>query len=64
MSKKSKKCNKLLIVKIGSEERPASVENIKDMKKKLKKIAKKRTSLRGYDVIVTHHAVDFDFINL
>lgn len=53
---------KLLIVKIGSDERPAEVNDIKDMKKRLKRFSKKGKSLKGYDVIVTHHLVDFDFL--
>jgi len=36
MSKKNTK--KILIVKVGSDERPAGEQDIKDMKKKLKKL--------------------------
>ena len=52
---------KLLIVKVGSDERPAGPEDIKAMKKNLKKFHRKSSALKGYDVFVTHHAVDFDF---
>lgn len=53
---------KLLIVKVGSDEIPAGVKDIKDMEKKIKRFSKKRKSLKGYDVIVTHHLVEFDFL--
>ena len=56
---------KLLIVKVGTDDRPAGPDDIKDMKKKLKKLSKKsKSSLKGYDIIVTHHAAEFDFLNL
>ena len=38
--KKSKKTNKLMIVKIGSDERPAGPADIEKMEKKLKKFQK------------------------
>jgi hypothetical protein len=60
----SKKNRKLLIVKVGSDERPASTEDIKHTKKLLKKLQKKGRVLRGYDLIVTHHAIDFDFLSV
>lgn len=62
--KMAKKNKKLLIVKVGNDERPAGPDDIRDMKKKLKKFQEKARSLRGYDIIVTHHAVDFDFLDL
>ena len=60
--KKSKKTNKLMIVKIGSDERPAGPADIEKMEKKLKKFQKDGTAIKGYDVIVTHHAIEFDFL--
>ena len=62
---KTKRINmkrKLLIIKIGSDERPSGADDIKAMKKKIKRFSKKGKSLKGYDVIVTHHLVDFDFL--
>ena len=55
---------KLLIVKVGTDERPAGTDDIKDMRRALKKFQKKSKSLKGYDVIVTHNAAEFDFLNL
>ena len=61
-TKKRKKTNKLMIVKIGSDERPAGPEDIKKVEKYLKKFQKNGTAIKDYDVIVTHHAVEFDFM--
>lgn len=62
--KKSNKA-KLLIVKVGSDERPAGPEDIEDMQAKLIEFQKKpNSSLKGYDIIVTHHAAEFDFLNI
>jgi len=52
---------KILIVKVGSDERTAGPEDLKAMKKALKRFQRKSSALKGYDVFVTHHAVDFDF---
>ena len=49
--------NKLLVVKVGSDERPAGKKDIKDMKKQIKK------ALRSNRPLVTHHAVDFVVID-
>jgi len=65
MTKKIKKNSnkKLLIVKVGSADRPAGPEDIVDMQNKLIEFQKKpNSSLSGYDIIVTHHAVEFDFM--
>lgn len=56
--------NKLLIVKVGSDERPAGPKDIKYAKKVVKKLQKKGMALRKYDVLVTHHAMDFDFLSV
>lgn len=55
---------RVLIVKVGSDERPAGPKDIKRMAKILKKFRKKAKSLRGYDILVTHHCADFDFLTL
>jgi len=53
-----KRTKRILIVKVGSDERPAGPKDIKQVRKIIKKI------IKGWDVIVTHHAIEFDFIKL
>lgn len=47
----------ILIVKLGTDDRPATEEDIKDMEESL---------LRAFKngVLVTHHAVQFEILNL
>ncbi len=49
---------KLVIVKVGSEDRPASADDIKDMAKHMKK------SLAGAKcrLLVTHHLIEIEVI--
>lgn len=54
---------KLLIVKVGTDERPAGEKDIKAMQEEIVKLQGKNGSLSGYDVFVTHHAVEFDFFD-
>ena len=49
--------NKLLVVKVGNDERPAGKQDIKDVRKQIKK------ALRENKPLVTHHAVDFVVID-
>lgn len=55
MAKKSK-TKGFWLVRIGSDNRPATTEDIKDMEDKVKTVL-------GEDenVLVTHHAVEIDF---
>ena len=50
----------ILIVKVGNDERPATVENIKELKKKIKKVLRSA----GIDIatLVTHHTVDVSIV--
>jgi hypothetical protein len=48
--------NRLVVVKVGNDDRPAGPKDIKDMKKKIKKALKKNR------ILVTHHAVEFEII--
>ena len=50
------------VVKIGTDERPAGDEDIKAMKKKLKKLKKNIPSFKHVSFLVTHHAVDIQSV--
>lgn len=49
----------ILVVKVGSNERPASIEDINDFSSKLGAVFEDFEDLR---VIVTHHAVNFELL--
>lgn len=61
MSKKLKKYleGKLLVVRVGDEDRPASQVDIDDVQAQLKKAFKGAKCT----TIVTHHCIDFEIIN-
>lgn len=46
--------NGMLVVKVGSDERPAGPADIKNIQKALKRLFKK-----GHNTLVTHHCLDF-----
>lgn len=50
--------NKLVIVKIGSEDRPATEQDIKDAEKQIRK------ALKGIKcrIVVTHHCFDISIV--
>ena len=54
-----KKSKKFLLVRVGTDDRPASEENIQDMTDQLTEVLKCKNSL-----FVTHHAVDMQFIDV
>lgn len=57
MSKKNKKSKKLLVVKIGNDQRPASSEDIKEFKRIMGKELKWS---KKFELLITHHAVQFE----
>ena len=48
---------KNVIIKVGSDDRPASTEDIFNVKSELMELSKKK----GDSVWITHHALNFDF---
>jgi hypothetical protein len=50
--------DELLLVNVGSDERPASIEDIADIQKKLAECA-----VHPSKTLVTHHSINFSVIN-
>lgn len=59
------KSNTMIVWKLGSEEKPASDDDIKNFQKFLNKKSNKKfiKKLKAHNV-VTHHAVTIDIINV
>ena len=55
------RANRIIMYKIGSDERPAENKHLKGFEKKLKKVLKKAKKSNNKTIhIVTHHAVTLE----
>lgn len=53
--------DEVLVIKVGTDDRPASEENIKDVAKSIK-VLQKTAKKDKFQCLVTHHAIEFSLL--